>query len=162
MKVLLLFFALFCAAEARATCVGGFDGMEANIYGCSELRALGDLTYERNADGTVVKKRSDAEIKQYVVDFVKDRFKNRGVKLEEKDVKVGAQTVSFDLFNQNGDKIFSYTLDKTTGVPENETALEESRKAVDAKRTATRRSRLSEIERLKKYQAELENGGERK
>lgn len=156
MKMILLMIGLWLSAvPADASCVGGFDGTEGNMFGCSELGDLGDLAYERNAQGVVMKKRTDAEIKAYVADFVKDRFKNRGVKVNAEDIKVRAETVDFDLLNQNGDKIYSFSLSKDGGIPKNEEALMESRKAVDAKKAAQKNDALKRIEKLKKIETQI-------
>lgn len=149
---------LICPAAANALCSGGYDGAKGKDFGCSELGGMGDLQYERDGTGAVVNKRTDAQIKSYVVDFVKDRFKNHGVVLSEKDVKVGEKTVDFDLFNQNGDKVYSYSLDKETGVSANEKELFDHRAQTDAARKAERGVLLDNIKRLKQLRAELESG----
>lgn len=162
MKTKLVILALLiCPAVANALCSGGFDGPKGKDFGCSELGGLGDLLYERDATGAVVNKRTDAQIKAYVVDFVKDRFKNHGVVLSEKDVKVGDKTVDFDLFNQNGDKVYFYSLNKETGVSANEKELFDHRAQVDATRKTERGVLLDNIKRLKQLRAELESGGEK-
>ena len=157
-KVLILALALF-PLTANALCSGGFDGPKGKDYGCSELGGLGDLLYERDASGAVVTKRTDAQIKAFVVDFVKDRFKNHGVVLSEKDVKVGETTVVFDLFNQNGDKVFTYSLNKETGIPANEKEIDEHRRQVDATRKTERDALIDRIKRLKSGQSGAADGG---
>lgn len=152
--VLILTF-LFVPLSAHALCTGGFDGTLGKEVLCSELGALGDLLYDRDANGTVRQKRSDAQIKTYVVQFVKDRFKNRGLKLDEGNVRVNEKTVDFDLYNLNGEKAYSFSLDKASGVPANEKVLQESRKAVDARRSAERSALLNDIKRLKQRQSDL-------
>ena len=157
--VALILTILFAPLSAHALCTGGFDGTLGKEVLCSELGALGDLRYDRDANGTVKQKRSDAQIKTYVVQFVKDRFKNHGVVLSEKDVKgnirISEETVDFDLYNLNGEKAYSFSLDKASGVPVNEKATQESRKSVNARRSAERSALLNDIKRLKQRLSDL-------
>ncbi|HBO59246.1 MAG TPA: hypothetical protein DD624_04990 [Alphaproteobacteria bacterium] len=146
---------LFVPLSAHALCTGGFDGTLGKEVLCSELGTLGDLQYDRDANGTVKQKRSDAQIKTYVVQFVKDRFKNRGLKLDEGNVRVNDKTVDFDLYDLNGEKVYSFSLDKASGIPANEKILQESRESVDARRSAERSALLNDIKRLKQRQSDL-------
>ena len=146
---------LFAPLSAHALCTGGFDGTLGKEVLCSELGALGDLRYDRDANGTVKQKRSDAQIKTYVVQFVKDRFKNRGLRLDEGNIRISEETVDFDLYNLNGEKAYSFSLDKASGVPVNEKATQESRKSVNARRSAERSALLNDIKRLKQRLSDL-------
>ena len=146
---------LFAPLSAHALCTGGFDGTLGKEVLCSELGALGDLRYDRDANGTVKQKRSDAQIKTYVVQFVKDRFKNRGLRLDEGNIRISEETVDFDLYNLNGEKAYSFSLDKASGVPVNEKATQESRKSVNARRSAERSALLNNIKRLKQRLSDL-------
>lgn len=153
--VALILTILFAPLSAHALCTGGFDGTLGKEVLCSELGALGDLRYDRDANGTVKQKRSDAQIKTYVVQFVKDRFKNRGLRLDEGNIRISEETVDFDLYNLNGEKAYSFSLDKASGVPVNEKAAQESRKSVNARRSAERSALLNDIKRLKQRLSDL-------
>lgn len=153
--VALILTILFAPLSAHALCTGGFDGTLGKEVLCSELGALGDLRYDRDANGTVKQKRSDAQIKTYVVQFVKDRFKNRGLRLDEGNIRISEETVDFDLYNLNGEKAYSFSLDKASGVPVNEKATQESRKSVNARRSAERSALLNDIKRLKQRLSDL-------
>lgn len=153
--VALILTILFAPLSAHALCTGGFDGTLGKEVLCSELGALGDLQYDRDANGTVKQKRSDAQIKTYVVQFVKDRFKNRGLRLDEGNIRISEETVDFDLYNLNGEKAYSFSLDKASGVPVNEKATQESRKSVNARRSAERSALLNDIKRLKQRLSDL-------
>lgn len=153
--VALILTILFAPLSAHALCTGGFDGTLGKEVLCSELGALGDLRYDRDANGTVKQKRSDAQIKTYVVQFVKDRFKNRGLRLDEGNIRISEETVDFDLYNLNGEKAYSFSLDKASGVPANEKATQESRKSVNARRSAERSALLNDIKRLKQRLSDL-------
>lgn len=153
--VLALIFLLSCRTPALAVCSGGFDGSGETRTGCSEMGALGDLIYERDPSGRVLRKRDDAEIKKYLVTTVEERLKKRGVSMKNKDgqpeIKIDREKVVFDLFNQNGDKVFTYTVDMEKGVPQNEKAVIEAREAYDAqkaKRKAERKGRLEKIQAM--------------
>ena len=153
--VALILTILFAPLSAHALCTGGFDGTLGKEVLCSELGALGDLRYDRDANGTVKQKRSDAQIKTYVVQFVKDRFKNRGLRLDEGNIRISEETVDFDLYNLNGEKAYSFSLDKASGVPANEKATQEARKSVNARRSAERSALLNDIKRLKQRLSDL-------
>ena len=153
--VALILTILFAPLSAHALCTGGFDGTLGKEVLCSELGALGDLRYDRDANGTVKQKRFDAQIKTYVVQFVKDRFKNRGLRLDEGNIRISEETVDFDLYNLNGEKAYSFSLDKASGVPVNEKATQESRKSVNARRSAERSALLNDIKRLKQRLSDL-------
>lgn len=153
--VALILTILFAPLSAHALCTGGFDGTLGKEVLCSELGALGDLQYDRDANGTVKQKRSDAQIKTYIVQFVKDRFKNRGLRLDEGNIRISEETVDFDLYNLNGEKAYSFSLDKASGVPVNEKATQESRKSVNARRSAERSALLNDIKRLKQRLSDL-------
>ena len=153
--VALILTILFAPLSAHALCTGGFDGTLGKEVLCSELGALGDLRYDRDANGTVKQKRSDAQIKTYVVQFVKDRFKNRGLRLDEGNIRISEETVDFDLYNLHGEKAYSFSLDKASGVPANEKATQESRKSVNARRSAERSALLNDIKRLKQRLSDL-------
>ena len=71
--VLALGFLLLGQAPVFAACSGGLDGSDRTLSGCSEIGALGDLIYERDQTGRVMRKRDDAEIKQYLMKTVEDR-----------------------------------------------------------------------------------------
>lgn len=153
--VLALGFLLLGQAPAFAVCSGGFDGSDGSLSGCSEMGALGDLIYERDQTGRVMRKRDDAEIKQYLMKTVEDRLKKRGISMKNKDgqpvIKINQENVVFDLFNQNGDKIFTYTVDMEKGVPQNEKDVIESREVYDlqkAKGKAERKGRIEKIQAM--------------
>ena len=59
--------------RAFAVCSGGMDGADSTFSGCSELGGLGNLVYERDAAGNVTRKRSEAEIKNYLVETIEKR-----------------------------------------------------------------------------------------
>ncbi len=151
--VLVLGILLFGQTSAFAVCSGGFDGSAGTLTGCSEMGALGDLIYERDQTGKVLHKRDEAEIKQYLVTTVEKRLKKRGISMKNKDgqpvIEFNQDTVSFDLFNQNGDKIYTYTVDTAKGVPQNEKSVIESRETYDAQKAklkAERKGRLGKIQ----------------
>ena len=153
--VLILGILLFGQTSAFAVCSGGFDGSAGPLTGCSEMGALGDLIYERDQTGKVLRKRDESEIKQYLVTTVEDRLKKRGVSMKNANgqpvIDINEENVVFDVFNQNGDKIYTYTVDMQKGVPQNEKALIESRDAYDAqkvKRKAERKGRLANIQAM--------------
>ena len=153
--VLALGFLLLGQAPVFAACSGGLDGSDRTLSGCSEIGALGDLIYERDQTGRVMRKRDDAEIKQYLMKTVEDRLKKRGISMKNKDgqpvIKINQENVVFDLFNQNGDKIFTYTVDMEKGVPQNEKDVIESREVYDqqkAKGKAERKGRIEKIQAM--------------
>ena len=157
MKYALLILGLFlcCQTSAFAVCSGGFDGSDGALSGCSEMGALGDIIYERDPSGRVLRKRDDNEIKQYLVTTVEERLKKRGISMKNKDgqpvININQESVVFDLFNQNGDKIFTYTVDMEKGVPQNEKDVIEAREAYDqkkAKSKAERKGRLDKIQAM--------------
>ena len=102
-----------------------------------------------------MRKRDAAEIKQYLMKTVEDRLKKRGISMKNKDgqpvIKINQENVVFDLFNQNGDKIFTYTVDMEKGVPQNEFVVIASREAYDlqkAKGKAERKGRIEKIQAM--------------
>lgn len=154
MKYLIIALGLILGFQtpASAVCSGGYDGKDAAFSGCSEMGALGDLIYERDQTGRVLRKRNDAEIKQYLVTTVEDRLKKRGVSMKNKDgqpaIMINDTNVVFDLFNQNGDKIFTYTVDIEKGIPENEKEIIESREAYDQQKAKSKAERKGRIDRM--------------
>lgn len=154
MKVFAAALMLFLSAtSARALCVGGVDGPNKQATICSELGSLGDLRYERE-NGAIKRKRTDKEIREFVKGFVDDHFKNHGVRAD--NVKVGDKTVTFDAVSVNGDKLYSFALDKETGTPANERLVTENRPVVEKKRADLRKSRLNELDRIRKFKAATE------
>ena len=152
--LLVLTFLLF-SGNAQAVCSGGFNGENSVFQGCSELGALGDLIYKRDENGKVLGKRDEAEIKAYLVSVVEGRLRTRGVTMKDKDgqtsIVVNEENVVFDLFNQNGDLVYTYTVDLEKGVPENEKDLIASRESYSAQRSEhkeARKKRLAEIQAL--------------
>ena len=151
-RVLLLLGLLFWSENAVAVCSGGFDGADSTLSGCSEMGGLGDLVYKRDGNGRVLGKRSEAEIKSYLVSSVEERLKGRGVTMKDKNgkpsVTVNDDNIVFDLFNQNGDKVFTYTVDLEKGVPANEKDIISSREAYDTKKAESVRERKDRIVRM--------------
>lgn len=143
---------LFLSGNAFAVCSGGFDGADATLSGCSEIGELGDLIYKRDDDGKVLGKRTAEEIKNYVVAVVESRLSGRGITFTDRNGKrniaVNEKSVVFDLFNQNGDKVYTYTVDLATGVPDNEKELIDSRKEYDNRKTEARQERKDRIARM--------------
>ena len=86
-RILLLLGLLVLSENAAAVCSGGFDGADSSLQGCSEMGGLGDLIYKRDANGLVLGKRSEAEIKSYLISTVEDRLKGRGVTMKDKNGK---------------------------------------------------------------------------
>ena len=153
MKYFFLILAfLFCSAQAQAACSGGFDGSAGDEQGCSEMGALGDLIYKRNKAGKVIGQRSDAEIRAYLISKVEERLKGRGVSMKDNkgnsSIIINSDTVVFDVYNQNGDKVYTYTVDKEQGVPENEKEIIASRKAYDAQKSAQNEEWSGRIARM--------------
>lgn len=148
---LILGFLLF-SGNAQAVCSGGFDGSEANFEGCSEMGGLGDLIYKKDENGKVLRKRDEAEIKQYLTSVVEDRLKSRGITTKDKDgkqsIQVDDKNVTFDLFNQNGDLVYTYTVDLEHGIPANEKEIISSREAYDAQKAQLRSERKDRIARI--------------
>ncbi|GEM_PF-2151860 len=141
--------------RAFAVCSGGMDGADSTFSGCSELGGLGNLVYERDAAGNVTRKRSEAEIKNYLVETIEKRMERRGVKMKNADgkpeIKINQSQAVFSVFNQNGDKIYTYTVDLEEGVPYNEKDIISSRVSYDAKKaneTAQNLERIKAVERL--------------
>ena len=152
--LLILFFLLF-SGNARAVCSGGYDGAGSAFESCSEIGALGDLIYKRDERGNVIGKRNDAEIREYLVSVVEGRLQGRGITMKNKDgqtsVVIDDEKASFDLFNQNGEWVFTYTVDLEKGIPENEKDLMISRENYSARQAqykAQQKEYLSEIEAL--------------
>lgn len=153
-KYALLLFVLFSIPVSPAfadACSGGYDGNQA--FGCSEMGALGDLVYERDpGTGVVLHKRSDDEIKQHLQKAVNERLGARGVRLTDakgsSNVIINDETITFDLFNQNGEKIYTFVIDKEKGVPENEKPIIDSRKVYDNQKAQARARRLERIRKL--------------
>lgn len=150
---LLLFMTLLIPVSpaAAGACSGGYDGNQ--DFGCSEMGALGDLVYERDpATGMVMHKRSDEEIKQNLQKAVDERLGLRGVRLTDdkgsSNIVINDETITFDLFNQNGEKIYTYVIDKEKGVPQNEKPIIDSRKVYDDQKAQARARRLARIRKL--------------
>ena len=160
--ILILGFLFLSVPQAFAVCSGGLDGKNAAFSGCSEMGELGDLIYERDQTGRVLRKRSEGENKQYLIQTVEERFKNRGVTMKNKDgepvITINRDNVVFDVFNQNGDKIYTYTVDVEKGIPQNEKDVIEARNQYDsakAQRKEVKRNRMKRLEALaEKIQAE--------
>lgn len=156
MKYVFLILGFFFFSEtAWAVCSGGFDGATTDFQGCSEMGGLGDLVYRRDGNGKVLGKRSDAEIKSYLASVVEDRLKGRGISIKNKDGKssivVKEDSVTFDLFNQNGDILYTYTVDLEQGIPSNEKDIISARKAYDdlkAARRSERKDRIAQMQAL--------------
>lgn len=153
--VLLVLGFLFFSGNAQAVCSGGFDGADSTSLGCSEMGALGDLIYKRDASGKVLGKRNDAEIRQYLTTLVEERLNGRGITMKDADgqtsIVVKEETVTFDLYNQNGDIVYTYTVDLEKGVPVNEKDIIASRDAYEASLAtirAERKERIAEIQAL--------------
>ncbi len=150
--ILFILSFLFLSQNAFAACSGGFDGAAAALSGCSEMGALGDLIYKRDENGKVLGKRTPDEIKEYLVSLIEERFGGRGVTLNNrngrKSIKVDEESVTFDLFNLNGDKIYTYTVDLEKGIPENEKDLLDSRNSYEARKETVKRERKERITRL--------------
>lgn len=151
---LALLFLLF-SGNAQAVCSGGFDGANAVFEGCSEMGGLGDLVYKRDANGKVLGQRNDEEIRKYLVSVVEERLKGRGMTMKNKDgqtsIVISSDNIVFDVFNQNGDLVFRYTVKSEEGVPENEKDLISSRESYasrKANRNMLRKEYLSEIQAL--------------
>lgn len=141
--------------RAFAVCSGGMDGADSTFAGCSELGGLGNLVYERDAAGNVTRKRSEAEIKSYLVETVEKRMERRGVKMKNADgrpeIEIGRGRAVFSVFNQNGDKIYTYTVDLEESVPYNEKDIISSRASYDAKKaneTEQNLNRIKAVQRL--------------
>ena len=143
---------LFSQSVAWAVCSGGFDGNAGNLSGCSEIGSFGDLIYERDQTGRVLRKRDENEIKQYLVTTVEERMKRRGISMKNKDgqpvIKVNKENVVFDLFNQNGDKIFTYTVDIEKGIPQNEKEVIEARENYDRQKEKEKLERKGRMEKM--------------
>lgn len=156
MKKLYLALAfLIFHSQAVALCIGGYDGTTGNLSGCSEIGDFGSLIYERNESGLIIKKRNDEEIKSYIQNFVRDRFKNRGITVKNEDIKIYGNTITFDIRNQNGDKVYTYTLSKDGGLIENEQRNVDARTLVDQRKRAESNFRLNRINRMKTRKEEL-------
>ncbi|MBR1778189.1 MAG: hypothetical protein IJ752_06365 [Alphaproteobacteria bacterium] len=150
--ILLILGFFFLSANAQAVCSGGFDGSDATFQGCSEMGDVGELIYKRDNDGKVIGKRSDAEIKSYLVSTVEKRLKNRGITMKDQDgnmsIIINDDTVVFDVFNQNGEKVYTYTVDKERGIPANEKDIIAARQSYDVQKAAQREERKSRIARM--------------
>ena len=149
-----LLFLLF-SGNAQAVCSGGFDGANSVFEGCSEMGELGDLVYVRDENGKVLHQRNDAEIRDYLVSVVEERLKDRGITMKDENgqtsIVINQDNVVFDLFNQNGDVVYTYTVDLEKGVPENEKDLISSRESYNERREERRSLRqeyLDEIQAL--------------
>ena len=60
-------------------------------------------------------------------------------------------SVTFDLFNQNGDILYTYTVDLEQGIPSNEKDIISARKAYDdlkAARRSERKDRIAQMQAL--------------
>lgn len=156
MKYIILVFTAFVlsASLAEATCVGGFDGNEKNYFGCSELGGMGDLLYERDINGNVVKKRSDAEIKDYIVSVIDNRLSVRGISVYDENngtshIEINQDTVTFNIYNDNKEKVYTYIVDKRSGVPQNEEELIGARNQIKQERAAKKTETVTRMQRLK-------------
>lgn len=153
--VFLILGLLFFSGNVQAVCSGGFDGADSTFLGCAEMGALGNLVYKRDDAGNVLGKRDDAEIRQHLTSVVEERLKNRGITMKDENGKtsiiIDNESVTFDLFNQNGDKIYTYTVDLEEGVPANEKDIISSRNAYEASLAqirAERKERIAQIQAL--------------
>ena len=148
-KTLLILGLLLLSENAQAVCSGGFDGSEPDFQGCSEMGGLGDLVNKRDDKGNITGKRSEAEIKEYLISVVEDKLKSRGITMKGKNGKpsitVKEKEITFDIFNQNGDRVFTYTVDKEKGIPANEKKIIDAREAYDAHKADLRKERKARI-----------------
>lgn len=151
-KTILILGLLFLSGNAQAVCSGGFDGSEPDFQGCSEMGGLGDLVNKRDGNGNIVGKRSGDEIKSYLTSVVEDRLKSRGITMKGKDgkpsIKVLEKEITFDIYNQNGDLVYTYTVDTANGVPANEKDIISSRESYDAHKADLRSERKARIARM--------------
>lgn len=151
-KYVIFALGMLMGTQAQAVCSGGFDGRGGMDSGCSEMGALGELIYKRDDAGRVLRKRNDAEIKDYLVTTVEKRLERRGITMKDKNgapvIKIDRDTVTFDLFNQNGEKIYTYTVDVAKGVPQNEKDIIAARESYDAQKARAKADRLDRIAKV--------------
>ncbi len=143
---------LFLSQNAFAACSGGYDGANAALSGCSEIGNFEDLIYKRDDNGMVLGKRTPAELKSYLISEIENRLGGRGVTLNDRNgkqsVTVNEKNVVFDLFDLNGDKIYTYTIDLETGIPENEKELIRVRNLYEERKATARKERKERIARM--------------
>ncbi len=160
MKLLLSLFLCFLGiASARAA------GDEDPFAGRMEVGSFGDLAYVRNKEGAILRKRSDDDIREYVVSKVAESLKSSGLSALppgssdlKKAVILDDKTVRFDVYDKNGDKLYSYVIDRETGFTESEKALNENRQARTRRREEMIRKNREETRHRKELLKQLEAG----
>ena len=158
MRLLLSLFLCFLGiASARAA------GDEDPFAGRMEVGSFGDLTYVRNKEGAILRKRSDDDIREYVVSTVAESLKSSGLSALppgqsdlKKAVIVDDRTVRFDVYDKNGDKLYSYVIDRESGFTEAEKAMDENRQARTRRREEMIRKNREETRRHKELLKRLE------
>ena len=119
------------------------------FYGWVKIGSFGDLAYERNAEGKIVKKRSDDDIRNYVANVVDNTLKTRGLSVfpdrKNKDVKTAVKVteneVSFNVYDQSGMMLFPFSVNREKSMTQ--------RKAARAKADAAER-RFSEEQTMRR------------
>lgn len=126
------------------------------FYGWVKIGSFGDLAYERNAEGKIVKKRNDDDIRNYVAKVVDNTLKTRGLSVfpdrKNKDVKTAVKVteneVSFNVYDQSGMMLFPFSVNREKSMTQTEAPAAE-RKAARAKADAAER-RFSEEQTMRR------------
>ncbi len=148
-KTAFLLACLLAAFSARAD--------DDAFYGQVKIGSFGDLAYERNAEGKIIKKRSDADIKQYVADTVDKTLRTRGLSVFpdrknrdlNKAVTVTPDKISFNVYDQSGMMLFPFSVDRKKSLTQTEIPSAERKKALQ-KAEAEERKFNEEVTRRRK------------
>lgn len=160
MRLLLSLFLCFSViAPARAA------GDEDPFAGRMEVGSFGDLAYVRNKEGAILRKRSDDDIREYVISKVAESLKSSGLSALppgqpdlKKAVILDDKTVRFNVYDKNGDKLYSYVIDRESGYTEAEKALNENRQLRTQRREEMIRKNREETRRRKEMLKQLSGG----
>lgn len=134
------------------------------FYGRMEIGSFGDLAYVRNKDGAILKKRTDEEIRQHVATVVNEKLKASGLsvfptnRVDLNQIVLEDDKIKFSVYNQNGDKLYDYVIDRASGYTSNELGtvrMEEAELSEKAQKKAFRHEEtLRRKELLKKINEE--------
>lgn len=116
------------------------------FYGQIKIGSFGDLAYERNTEGKIVKKRSDDDIKRYVADTVDKTLQTRGLsvfadrknKNINQSVTVTPDRISFNVYDQSGMMLFPFSVDRKKSMTQTEIPSAERKAALLKAKTAER------------------------
>lgn len=127
------------------------------FYGWMKVGSFGDILYRRNDAGKIVKKRTDDEIKSYIATTVNDTLKTRGLSVfkdrknqdVQKAVTVSLEQISFNAYDQSGNILFPFVIDRKKSLLLTEIPTVEQRAASATAKASSDRYKQEETLRRK-------------